>query len=1344
MKENKKFEQHTINSLKQTSAEGILYDYEKGGRIDFSELPKDKLTEIKDEYVKSFEKLKLESQTEIFEQLMLAGTVTKDEAVKIVNLIGANDVHGSDELVKLAQYMAKVLEPAKYLEAFYMCMERFPYYAYEQKQEVVDELKSRDDHRSVLMLLRYKNLTDIAPKKNMGIDTNGMPAHEAVKIHKEEVERWKEKQKHRTTEQHSILSRYFNHVDNAEELMSAESLIDPNRAKTFIDKATDPHGYLFLSRKFFGRETDTARMDEILKIGASDYEYPDINNFKNDPDSVRLRNEYFEIYDRMLTREAKHALNNFSEYTEGLTSAKKIGLLCQMNESSIPIFTHIDETGLNKSEIKQLLSKIEEEGYIFNLSGPEEIEKLVTLGFEKQAVKAIITDLDGGNQIILNRVIRNMPKLFTILSEGSKRAIINSINQKMPAAWFSNLDYAIENGFISINQLDKLITGDKERLVSYYPQLIYAFRKFISDDKEFEKRQAKINYLAKKAITEDVSKFIYSTDILLRVFSEDELGTIIQSNLQSHEVGVGLALSILAKASNENQQKAGLVKKYRELAANTLLSKLQEDPEAIFNNPEISYRLHHLIDVLPAKEIINAFIKCADKIKEKDIFENHEFTKLILSKIKAQDALLSYLDTPNGKFSALSCANTVYALTKENPGIDTNDFFTKLREKTKDLMNQNEFLVFKIASEIYFSDNVNILIHDIRQKAATEAHEYTKKFPNRVEVVLKVLNKCWGNGDKEYNDFIVNNIDKLIFLNTKNKYDPGGDVFSYSYLKPEIQELIRNNNPIINLEQEIDSSTTVESFYSSAIGVMRKYPIYQIYERKINEIIKDEIERGGTEILKLEHINSDLRAIFKDILALSQCTWFSENINVIGEMSQTQKKELIKTAMLSLKYGIADKTQFEISDKNILQINNKIRERLINTLLNIAGVNINSINESVNQPSPKLLEAMAIYYGDSCEEDMEMSTAMKQLIEKLIAGTYTKTRWWGESGVEGEDALNELKRDNVIPAQMSLKQYKQWIGTSKSTLTEQLNISLENLHQAIEKSLSQALFDNHIDGIIHKEYGDILTEYKSIIEKLENIEDADEKKQFIKDNEEKINQLRALLYLGKLSKMSNHELQNKSINVEGKNIGLDQVWRTLERGILKQYPEFKTDIDKLKTLVKEARDQIFEGSKISKSELSITDDLDLERYFYIGEEPVPSCQNFNSNGGLNFGLLAYVQDPNTKILQILNEEGVIIARSIMRLLEDGNGNPCVFLERIYSVNLNPKIEEAVINFAKQKVSDIGIKLYSESITDPNDELEEVEYQTLYCRGSRVPYVYTDSGGGKKRNGIYEARGMRVA
>ena len=153
------------------------------------------------------------------------------------------------------------------------------------------------------------------------------------------------------------------------------------------------------------------------------------------------------------------------------------------------------------------------------------------------------------------------------------------------------------------------------------------------------------------------------------------------------------------------------------------------------------------------------------------------------------------------------------------------------------------------------------------------------------------------------------------------------------------------------------------------------------------------------------------------------------------------------------------------------------------------------------------------------------------------------------------------------------------------------------------------------------------------------------------------------------------------------------------------------------------REQSFEGHEL---ELVNTDRFDL--MLLCGTQVQGSCQRIDGDASFNKCLLAYLLDGKNRLIAIKDKEGNIVARSILRLLWDTNGNsPVLMQERIYSNVLNANLTDALDKFAKAEAERLGIALYRQ---------DGGGSASLESFGSIAPWEYVDSAAGVHENGKF--------
>lgn len=435
--------------------------------------------------------------------------------------------------------------------------------------------------------------------------------------------------------------------------------------------------------------------------------------------------------------------------------------------------------------------------------------------------------------------------------------------------------------------------------------------------------------------------------------------------------------------------------------------------------------------------------------------------------------------------------------------------------------------------------------------------------------------------------------------------------------------------------------------------------------------------------------------------------------------------------------------------------------------------------------TPKLLQAMSIYYRNTCTENETMKEAFQTMAQSIVSGTYESWRTWGTkepptTEAEKEQRLAALKQEQLLPKHLTLEQYEQWNEVSRGELNEVLEWDIAFVQKDIRNTYNEAIADGHIEehslrmhtAVIEKTYHELtspITEMAREMKELKKQFDAAKKarkanrphtpvseaKQIRykelqrtiadhrKEKAEEFLLLEGHQYLQRLPHISIEELKQRQLFIGKKHVRFSKVFRTLREAFVPLYPQFASNIEAIQQKLDHGHTELFGDTTVSKTSLSLTDKIDPERYIHIGEEPVPSCQSFDSQSGDNQGLLAFMTDPNVRIIQVANEQGQMIARSALRLLEDEHGNPHIFLERIYTVNAHAKVYEAVQTVAKKKAEAMGLKLLSRESFDEAEtlEIDFEQAEKLYSHSTRSNEVYTDAGQGSFDNGKYTFVGL---
>jgi hypothetical protein len=177
---------------------------------------------------------------------------------------------------------------------------------------------------------------------------------------------------------------------------------------------------------------------------------------------------------------------------------------------------------------------------------------------------------------------------------------------------------------------------------------------------------------------------------------------------------------------------------------------------------------------------------------------------------------------------------------------------------------------------------------------------------------------------------------------------------------------------------------------------------------------------------------------------------------------------------------------------------------------------------------------------------------------------------------------------------------------------------------------------------------------------------------------------------------------------------------------IKNSDEFANDINGLlEGLKRQSKgDQTYTG-------FTIVDTDNFWDLFLCGTEVEGSCQRVNGDPDKNKCLMGYLIDGKIRLLAVKNDQGKIVARSIIRLLWDqNNSEPVLMMERFYPDVIAPQLLTALDQFAKDRARSLGLKLFKAG-----------NLPVLFIsRGGRAPWEYVDSADGwHVKKGQYEIK-----
>lgn len=286
--------------------------------------------------------------------------------------------------------------------------------------------------------------------------------------------------------------------------------------------------------------------------------------------------------------------------------------------------------------------------------------------------------------------------------------------------------------------------------------------------------------------------------------------------------------------------------------------------------------------------------------------------------------------------------------------------------------------------------------------------------------------------------------------------------------------------------------------------------------------------------------------------------------------------------------------------------------------------------------------------------------------------------------------------------------------------------------QEMIKDAKEHILDSKPNFDFSKERGQTLaTKISELIEMIKSAVSEDEKKRFAL--EKKVMQAQAALINGIL------EIENTTSQSFTRERILTQARELLEGITDLNLPLAGLDIEQI--------EKVFTVGDIKSVTAHESDDaLTLLK---IGVEPQETCQSWR-RGGLNECLLAYVVDSNKKVLNITNGEGIIVARSIIKLTNQRDKNDfesktqrkTLLVERLYSLLPNIAVYQAFVRVLLAKAQGIDASITFGNSFDKvalqifTEEARAVGYEInrsdldIFIPHSLNKYEYSDALGGK--------------
>lgn len=1089
----------------------------------------------------------------------------------------------------------------------------------------------------------------------------------------------------------------------------------------------------------------------------------------NTPESKIFAAE--DLRDQMKIRAAKHILKDYSTLKEcfDLNTKEFVSFLL---DSGIPALNEIANLDLEAEDLKDYSENYDS----FQLSNFSDIQAVLVWAKAKNQVdlveeniwdKVVVSIATRRNIVRIDRVI----DLFT---EKTKNKIIVAINQDNPRLWFLNLDYAIRNQVMPTPELLETITeGDEWEqafFVSYLNRILYQLNKLEGEGVDVP-GMGEIKKVMDK-IFRAHPDFIFDSNIektANHLYDEEAVYEIINDNLTAQPVDNTFFLKLVRAL------KQGKYASRNEPLKQSCVETLTQDPLLFIGLIEQELNFSLLKWLVPKPLLISLLIKHLPEMNWSQVF-NYDIINLFLQPPRFQSIIKSAIKYDNiaGLGHVLKrISATLFGLNREKvqerekqeakleeyKKLHPETLSPKLRAGLKKHIKLTEA---KIYSKEQSVSPEFIACFEARSAIQLELLELLKFDPSKVfdEAIFKEMQGVAGDlirdnvekylethpevllmrdennksfalskilGQGKFEELCTSRIRSLAFLH--NRSDRYTELIRE--LPKNVTEQIQNINKVFNLES---NSTLTVDYYDQVIILLKNDKFFPIFENKLKDIAKKEQKLYGPRLdLEYFRAESNFKSIIDNIELLEACPVAIKNSEAILALESDKQEEIIGALGFISLYHLDEHLDFDLESDGYETVKTKLLDIIsdfVRRLFEMGEVKI----DAKFIPSTKVMQAMSIYYRKMCKGEPVMRKTVRTLISNVFNGSYISWRQWGTEETPSDNeqkfkSMEELKSERLLPPQLTLSQYELWNSEDSFSISEVLVLEANDITTSMSDVLKRAIADGHVtEEEIISDQLTLTEEYKELLEPIKGLS-GKEVSQYKQEHAEEFLRIEALTYLNRLRVLSGEELESGKLKTDlsKRAISLESVFTAIEKHFITNL-DFIGNIREIRLIFEDYKTKKF-GKKVVESNLVLTDKIDLETYLCIGEFPVPSCQHYDGNSGYSAGLLSYLVDPDVKIIQMRNDAGQFIARAVMRMLEDEDGVPQLVTETVYSVNPHKRIKKMLDQFVDQKARVIGVQSW-------NDDKAR-SGKTLYHRGSRNAYIYTDRGGGKVKKGIFK-------
>lgn len=1028
----------------------------------------------------------------------------------------------------------------------------------------------------------------------------------------------------------------------------------------------------------------------------------------------RLSNQYNQINDDAAVRRADLLLGRFQEIVHLFANPEeKESFLKRVYYSGSTPLAYLDTLQLSPTELRNFLKFLDDE-FCEPLIDPEirDIEQLVKNGKEKFAVEAVLKAIDGLDDETTKHFINHIEKAEALLHPSSFLRIIKAITTKCPELWCQRLDYVADNNVISLDALLLVLSRDDGRFSTSYSSLL-----------EYEEYydSVKLKTLALGVLNRS-PHLVFKSEFVDFVLSLKEKKQFIHTQLAEK-----------SRTTFEEFLKGGITNVLDDpnLAPlkNSLARALRESPSVLAMLSEDGYDWDRTKAFLLEQEQWKILCEHLDIVDLAVVLKEDRIVDDLLNQPKEFRRVRDYLENEGEIAAYRNLVDNAFGFKPERLSPVALGEVEHLKERLFEAAKANPSLLIFNGSLTCPGEEAETFLTEHAEEVAAQAMQQ-----------LLPLGEVIDSG--VYKRLFQKHIREIALGHSQD----GGSLHYYYDVPEDLQEDLAELSPLQRVRDAEEGDA-----YELLLSECEDMSSYDLLGPRLQALASGETLSFKNGEVSWGYAKPEFLALVKRAAALDASPFFNHYREEIEELPSEKIEGVLKLVELAFIKDL-DVVRASTLEEDLEQL----RRRLSNLLSETFGVDEFKISGEVDVET---ISALAVYYNTKCREIRGLKEPGREMVQALALGAFDNWRAWDRlerpstDGEKGE-ALLSMQEKKLLPQNLSLTQYESWLGDLTSTGEERLEFSPAEFSRAMRQVFRQAVEEKQLgEQGIDLDYEQARADLKNILDPLQGLEKLREEikvaskvkgseleelyrecsreiKNYVEENKEAISRCRARVALsalkeGKVSLNSSGELflDRSKINVEslvsllGETYGRDNA-------------EFDDTIGQITRTIQHFRTLLLKGNQ--GLTLVATDKPSLKAHLLLGERPVTSCQNWDSAQEYNKGLLSYCVDPAVRIVRVYKGEE-IVARAVLRLLEDDKGAPALFLEKTYSKFPHTVISDVIAREARRKATSMGVPLYS---VDADEDITEEKTVTLRATGSRCAYVYTDAREGLKKNGAF--------